>query len=301
MSIMKTNMDFIQWLGRDLSIKVFSCLDDSRDLIRASAVCSSWGDFVIENALCKQLCLKKVPEVAGVVFSIEVDNVIEPDSDMLERYYSDWEFFKRNHKVYALLAFGLSPMRNSCILEEKYVACPINLLNEGVVNTLEPASETLLYRLCSKICLITEIHVQSFKAKAIRFRFGCQKHYMETNSEPVVLDSLTYKMLYNWTYTSPVFPMSQENNLQQFKLPQPVLCIGGIMLLELFEKDNKQQKLHPVEVVGRTICQAFIVTMLPRGRCSLIYRRHKHKKRGCDCWLMGTDAKRNRRRARGQD
>jgi hypothetical protein len=38
-------MDFIQWLGRDMSIKVFSCLDDSRDLIRASAVCSSWGDF----------------------------------------------------------------------------------------------------------------------------------------------------------------------------------------------------------------------------------------------------------------
>jgi hypothetical protein len=118
---------------------------------------------VIENALCKQLCLKMVPEVSGVVFSIEVDNVIEPDSDMLERYYSDWEFFKRNHKVYALLAFGLSPMRNNCILEEKYVACPNNLLNEGVVNTLEPASETLLYRLCSKICLITEIHVQTFK------------------------------------------------------------------------------------------------------------------------------------------
>jgi hypothetical protein len=46
MSIMKTNMDFIQWLGRDLSIKVFSCLDDSRDLIRASAVCSYWGDLV---------------------------------------------------------------------------------------------------------------------------------------------------------------------------------------------------------------------------------------------------------------
>jgi hypothetical protein len=41
----KTNMDFIQWLGRDMSIMVFSFLDDSRDLIRASAVCSSWGDF----------------------------------------------------------------------------------------------------------------------------------------------------------------------------------------------------------------------------------------------------------------
>jgi hypothetical protein len=38
-------MDFIQWLGRDLSVKVFSFVDDPRDLICASAVCSSWGDF----------------------------------------------------------------------------------------------------------------------------------------------------------------------------------------------------------------------------------------------------------------
>jgi hypothetical protein len=34
----------------------------------------------------------------------------------------------------------------------------------------------------------------------------------------------------------------QENNLQQLKLPQPVMCIGGMMLLELFERDHKQEK-----------------------------------------------------------
>jgi hypothetical protein len=45
MSRMETNMDFIQWLGPDLSIKVFSCLDDPGDLVRASAVCSSWEHF----------------------------------------------------------------------------------------------------------------------------------------------------------------------------------------------------------------------------------------------------------------
>ncbi|WJX71380.1 hypothetical protein P8452_55378 [Trifolium repens] len=62
---------------------------------------------------------------------------------------------------------------------------------------------------------------------------------------------------------------------QQLKLPQPVMCIGGMMLLELFERDHKQEKhnlfIHPVQVVGRTISPSFIVTMLRRGRCSLIY------------------------------
>ncbi|MCH82210.1 F-box protein [Trifolium medium] len=183
MSIMKTNMDFIQWLGHDLSMKVFSFLDDSRDLIRVSAVCSSWGDFVIENDLCKKLCLKIVPEVSGVVFSIEVENVIKPDNDMLERYYTDWEFLKRNHKVYARLAFGLTPMRNNCVSKHICVACPNNDMEEGIVNILEPrdktevgpsywpskgksdpsVTETELYKLCSKICLVTEIHVQPFK------------------------------------------------------------------------------------------------------------------------------------------
>ncbi|KAK2366977.1 F-box protein [Trifolium repens] len=281
-------MDFIQWLGRDMSIMVFSFLDDSRDLIRASAVCSSWGDFVIENGLCKQLCLKMVPEVSGGVYGIEVDNVIEPDSDMVERSYTDWEFLKRNHNIYARLAFGLTPMRNNCISKQIYVVYP-NHLKEGIVNTLKPASLTLLYGLCSEICLLTEINVHIFKAKAIRVRFGCQKHQMEMNSEPFVLDSLTHKMLYNWTYTSPVFPMSQENNSQKFKLPQPVLCIGGIMLLELFERDLRQERhnllVNPVEVVGRKISRAFTVRMLRRGRCSLIYRPRKHKERGCYCWL----------------
>jgi hypothetical protein len=116
---------------------------------------------VIENGLCKQLCLKMVPEVSGGVYGIEVDNVIEPDSDMVERSYTDWEFLKRNHKVYARLAFGFTPMRNNCLSKNIYLGP--NGLKEGIVNTLEPASKTLLYGLCSKICLITEIHVQTFK------------------------------------------------------------------------------------------------------------------------------------------
>ncbi|PNX97326.1 F-box protein at4g00755-like protein, partial [Trifolium pratense] len=179
MSSMKTNMDFIQWLGPDLSIKVFSCLDDPGDLVRVSAVCSSWEHFVIENGLCKQLCLKMIPEVSGVVPSIEY-YMIEPDSD------------------------------------------------KRIANTLEPRDETengpphetLVYRLCSNLCLVTEINVQPFQAyydsglpmyttKAIRIRLGYRRRGEEIGSMTAVDDSLTFCRKYEWRYTSPIFPMSQ--------------------------------------------------------------------------------------------
>lgn len=37
--------DFIQWLGADMSIKILMCLDNPTDLVRASAVSSSWRHF----------------------------------------------------------------------------------------------------------------------------------------------------------------------------------------------------------------------------------------------------------------
>ncbi|KAH0689748.1 hypothetical protein KY289_017106 [Solanum tuberosum] len=37
--------DFVQCLLPDMSIKILSCLDDPADLIRVSAVSSSWRQF----------------------------------------------------------------------------------------------------------------------------------------------------------------------------------------------------------------------------------------------------------------
>ncbi|XP_045815766.1 F-box protein At4g00755-like isoform X3 [Trifolium pratense] len=280
MSSMKTNMDFIQWLGPDLSIKVFSCLDDPGDLVRVSAVCSSWEHFVIENGLCKQLCLKMIPEVSGVVPSIEY-YMIEPDSDKRKHYYTKWDCLKRNHKLYAHLAFGFTPMKKNCI--EHFI--------KGIANTLEPRDETengpphetLVYRLCSNLCLVTEINVQPFQAyydsglpmyttKAIRIRLGYRRRGEEIGSMTAVDDSLTFCRKYEWRYTSPIFPMSQENKLQTFKLPEPVLCIGGAVLVELFVRRQQENvdnflyswirwfdRLSPFEVVGKAVSPEFIV------------------------------------------
>ncbi|XP_058757102.1 F-box protein At4g00755-like [Vicia villosa] len=269
MSKVKTNLDLIQWLGHDMSIKVFSYLDNPRDLVCASAVSSSWNDFVIENGLCKELCLKMIPELSSVVRTIEGDNLIEFDGNNVGYYYTrKRECLKRDHRVYAILAFGLIPMGNNCISQAICASSTNDPIKESLTNTLEPrditerglsywssigqsnpcVTETLLYRLYSKICLVTEIYVQPFQdyvhdgvpiysAKAIRFRLGGARDPMKIDSKFDLRDEVALSRLTIWTYASPVFPMSQhivqENKLQHFKLPEPVLCIGGFLLVEL--------------------------------------------------------------------
>lgn len=36
-------------------------------------------------------------------------------------------------------------------------------------------------------------------------------------------------------------PCEQENRLQKFTLPEPVLCIGGILQIELLERVQRQE------------------------------------------------------------
>nr|GEZ88275.1 hypothetical protein [Tanacetum cinerariifolium] len=43
--------DFIEWVGADMSVMIFMFLDDPTDLVRASAVSSSWRNFGIRRAL----------------------------------------------------------------------------------------------------------------------------------------------------------------------------------------------------------------------------------------------------------
>lgn len=59
MSKVKTNLDLIQWLGDDMSTKVFSYLDDPRDLIRVSVVSKSWEKIgkLFEFIICSSRIL----------------------------------------------------------------------------------------------------------------------------------------------------------------------------------------------------------------------------------------------------
>ncbi|TYJ07136.1 hypothetical protein E1A91_A12G283100v1 [Gossypium mustelinum] len=232
--------DFIELLGPDISTKILMNLVSPSDLIRVSLVSSSWHQFVIEN-----------------------DTVGHKQDDC-----DELECLRKNHRIYTLLARAFNPfVRKDCISDAIIASSTDNYPEESINNTLEPfdridtrasywssegqnnpaVPETLLYKLMTKMCIVTEIHVQPFQvrlpnilsSKAVRFRMG---HKLQSE----MMDSLTSSNKWAddefiWTYTSPEFPMVQENCLQKFKLPEPVLCIGGYMQVELLGRVQRQE------------------------------------------------------------
>jgi hypothetical protein len=311
---MDNGRDFIQWLGPDMSIKILTHLDDPSDLVRASSVSSSWHRFVIEHGLCKQLCLKMFPEISGATLIIEVTNLIEPVKLSIDDS-TEWERLKRDHRVSAFLARGLTPyIRKDCISDPISASSTDNYPDESIQNTLEPsdrvgnrasywsskgksdpsAPETLIYKLVAKLCVVTEIHIQPFQAyfqyglpiyspAAVRFRMGYPRSPLNLDAD--IRDALLAAhsgkdVEFVWTYTSPKFPMDQANLLQKFELPEPVLCIGGILQVELLGRVQRHDWdglyyicVSHVQVVGRPLLPPFDIEVLdPSGKCSLKYK-----------------------------
>ncbi|KAK9291392.1 hypothetical protein L1049_019339 [Liquidambar formosana] len=312
---MEVGYDFLHWLGPDISIQILMFLDDPSDLARVTAVSRSMRRFVIENGLCKQLCLRMFPEISSVAHDIEVKNVIEP-VEFGPKFSMEWECLERDHRVYAFLAQGLTSfMRKDCITEAIVASSTDNYPEESIQNTLEPnnadeveqralywsskgesdptVSETLIYKLIANLCVITEIHVQPFQAyfqfghpiysaKAVRFQMGHSKYLVEIESgiiDESAAGHISSDDKFIWTYTSPEFPMAQENCLQKFKLPEPVLCIGGILKIELLGRVQRQEMdglyyicVAHVQAVGRSLLPAFDVELLDSlGKCTLKY------------------------------
>ncbi|CAN0891657.1 F-box protein At4g00755 [Linum grandiflorum] len=306
----KSSSDFMQWLGVDMSIQVLMHLDDPSDLVRICAVSSSWRQFVIEHCICKKLLLRRFPAMCTNTNLVEDDNLIEPlDANGGTR----WEWLKRNHKVYAFLAGGLSPVvAKECISEAICASSTDNYPEETIQNTLQsrdrvenPASywsskgqahadvpERLVYKLASKLCLVSEIHLQPFQAyfqygfpiyssKNVRFRLGRSKFPTELEDDAAIV-SFGHKARednFVWTYTSPEFAMAQDTCLQKFKLPEPVLCIGGILQVELLGRVQRQEIdglyyicLSNVQAVGQPLVRPFDVELTDStGECTLKY------------------------------
>ncbi|XP_022874265.1 F-box protein At4g00755-like [Olea europaea var. sylvestris] len=310
---MEAGSDFIQYLGSDMSIKILTSLNDPSDLVRVSAVSLSWRQFVIANGLSKQLCVRTCPEVSSFANIVEVKNTIEP-LDNGKEDSSEWVCLERDHRVYAFLTRSLTLFTwKDCISDAIVASSTDNYPQESIKNTLESSDrvdqrasywsskgasnpavpETLTYKLAARLCMITEVHVQPFlayfqfgfpiySAKAVRFRMGHPKDLMEvenvdTDEFPAHQESAGDKFL--WTYTSPEFPMAQENRLQKFKLPEPVLCIGGILQVELLGRVQTQQMdglyyicIGHVQAVGRPLSPAFDIKMMAEsGKCTLEY------------------------------
>ncbi|XP_075501667.1 F-box protein At4g00755-like [Primulina tabacum] len=308
---MDGGMDFIQRLEPDMCIKILGYLEDPSDLVRVCAVSSSWRVFVISNGLCKEICQRMFPETSNFDHIVEIRNMFEPMET--ERDDSaEWACLEREHRAYASLSRCLTSLTGkNCILDAICASSTDNYPEESIKNTLEPSdrvnqrasywsskgqtnptvSETLIYQLAANLCLITEVQVHPFQAyfqfgfpiyssKAVRFHVGHPKVPLEFDNDDRdhflgVQEFSDDKFV--WTHSSPEFPMAQENQLQTFKLPEPVFAIGGILKVELLGRVQTQETdgqyyicITNVQVVGIPLSPAFDIEVLDENqKCTL--------------------------------
>jgi hypothetical protein len=302
------------WVGLDTSTCVFHRLDDPADLVRATAVSRSWRQFVIDNEFCKSLCLRICPEVASFTRVVEVTRSPPPAAE--SSHDAEQRSREKEHGIYSRLGGALVSTTQpsaGCILHCIGASSTDNFPSESMENTLEPQDrvnhlpsywssggaddpnepESLTYRLNSDLCIIDEIRIQPFKAyfqlghpiyspKAVRIRMGHSK--LPPGSESfVTYDDENMEVIadenYVWTYTSPEFPMLQEDVLQSFKLPRPAICIGGVVKIALLGRVQKQALddryyicVCHAKVMGRSLSPDFMVDISdPDGYSILKY------------------------------
>lgn len=311
---MADHFDFLQLLETDVALKILTCLDDSADLIRASSVSRFWRDSLIANGLCKQLCLRIFPQLANVAFVAELNGKNKKSVDVESSNSMQWEALDREHKVYASLFKALTAIKViNCLAHAVSASSTDNYPEESIRNTLDPRDqilrrgsywsskgqsnpevpETLIYKLRAGFYVITEINIQPFQAyfqpghpiyssKSVRFRIGQPKFPADIDKDLRQLPLQQHAdEKFIWTYSSQDFPMSQENHLQNFKLPEPILCIGGFLQIELLGRVQTQATddlfyicVSHVQVLGRPLTPAFDVDILgPSGKFSLKYDR----------------------------
>ncbi|XP_023898816.2 F-box protein At4g00755 [Quercus suber] len=301
---MEVCIDFLNWLDPDISVQILMYLEDPSDLVHVSSVSRSWRDFVIANGLFKHLCLRMFPQLSRVARVMELNKCrAKKPVEVGSSYSMEWESLARDHRVYATLAqVCTSFIFEDCISEAISASSTDHYPDESIHNTLLPAytwrasywssegqsnpavPETLIYKLKSEFCVITEINICPFQqhlsslhiysSNSVRFRMGHPKGPYDLGSRHLG-DSLPCNAddTFIWTYTSPEFPMAQEGCLQNFRLPEPVLCIGGILQIELLGRVQRHEMdglfyicMSYVQVVGCSLSPTFCVEILePSG------------------------------------
>ncbi|KAJ3682110.1 hypothetical protein LUZ60_014683 [Juncus effusus] len=206
--------------------------------------------LVTRKNFVKNLCIRIFPDVSYLLSSSQNS--------------------EGNHNIYTYLIQNLVSKRDtpiSCISKCIAASSTDRFPDECIENTLDDEdfiwgrrsywscegededsgkSETLTYGLVSDLCIVDEIKIRPwvgtiyygdpiFSSKFVRFKMGCSE--ISNGPEQIIREGNKGRILnddnYAWTYISPQFPMRQENELQSFKLPRAVLCMGGIIQIEL--------------------------------------------------------------------
>ncbi|XP_071735956.1 F-box protein At4g00755-like [Rutidosis leptorrhynchoides] len=293
---METRIDFLRWLSTDMALKILACLDDAADLICASAVSRYWKNIVISNELTKKLCVERFPELTSITRVTEPSRNLVPTGVDSATDGKEPVVGEKDHKAYASLLCALTSFPQTFLIGDPISASSTDRYpQESILKTiakdkiLHPKSywsskgsdttdtpETLIYRLKDNFCVITEIYLHPFQAlfqlnfpiyssKYIRFRMGHPKCWNEIDRDFVNAQECADDK-FIWTYTSKMFPVSQENRLQRFELPEPVVCIGGFLQVELLGRVQKQDAdgkyyicVARVQAIGRKLSPAFSV------------------------------------------
>ncbi|KAI4372369.1 hypothetical protein MLD38_010610 [Melastoma candidum] len=268
------NMDFLPSLGIDMSFKILMSLDDPSDFARASCVSRAWHDFVVSHGLCKQLCLRRFPPLSRVTQVKELNKSPRNDAEPGEAISAS-----------STDNFPQEGIDNT--LETRHIVGQLASYWSSKGHRDPSVPETLIYKLVGDVCVITEIGIQPFEAyfqprlpiysaRSVRFRVGYLVSPLEREA---VGDNMQEQSHHGcadekfvWTYTSPKFPMVQENRLQKFKLQEPVLCIGGFVLIELLGRVQRQEMdglfyicMTHVQVVGQCLSTFAVESIEPSG------------------------------------
>lgn len=146
---------------------------------------------MIRHSLCKKLWLKKVPQFSSIISTVDDSNGVLRLSDLLSTSPASWETLKKEHKIYSSL---LQPLAKPIVAPKECISCPIGASStdqdSDIANTVIPheryplgaaywsstgqsdpdVPEYLLYRLNSKVCIVTGVHIRPYKGDR------CQLH-----------------------------------------------------------------------------------------------------------------------------
>ncbi|KAK6124309.1 hypothetical protein DH2020_041966 [Rehmannia glutinosa] len=127
-----------------------------------------------------KLCLRKFPEESSFARVIEIKNTVEPVASGMDDFV-ERACMEREHRAYASLSRDLTISKiENCISDAICASSTNNYLEESIMNTLYPsdrvgnrssywsskgernpsAPDTLIYKLPSQLCLITELHAE---------------------------------------------------------------------------------------------------------------------------------------------
>jgi len=304
-------------LDSGLAGRIFNYLDEPMDLAFLTAVSRSCRRIVVESRCFKDLCIRICPEVSSFNSVMEEDKKSIFGGPSSSKDFA-WTNLNMEHRVYGKLAHELikPPVEKTCICGHICASSTDNYPRESVIFTLDPrikkngrpsywsskgessrdVSETLTYRLHKKLSVVHEVKIRPFQAyfqrgtpiysaNAVRFRFGYSISSPGIKSS--VMDGSMSSDIspcedYVWTYISQEYPMLQEDELQSFKLPRPVLCIGDILQVELLGRVQRQEidQLYyicvcHVYVVGRPLSSITFEVQGQPGQYILKYLGHQ--------------------------